>query len=83
MYQNYYQEPICSPKGLDCYNIGIETDGNCLTSCEGLYADVFKDQEYKNVDDIKKFKPILRSYGEYKRGYSKDIGFPKLIESNL
>ena len=51
-----------------------------LTSCEGLYADVFMD--YKHVDDIKKFKPILRSYGDYKRGDSKDIGYPKLIESN-
>ena len=43
---------------------------------------MFKEKEYTDVAMIKKFFSTLISYGDYKRGFSKDVDFPPMIEGN-
>ena len=44
---------------------------------------MFKEKEYTDVAMIKKFFSTLISYGDYKRGFSKDVDFPSMIEGTL
>ena len=49
--------------------------------CKGMYADVSKQTtDTKIVDDMYKFKGLIQQYEEYKRGYRKEICYPKILE---
>ena len=60
---------------MDCYqNVKID-QRSCLAPCKGLYADVQKDTEFTNLDEIPKFASILSSYESFKRGFHEDINY--------
>ena len=77
-----YKEPICSAKGLECYRNAVTNDEMCMTACEGLYADVSKNNNYNTVEDAERFVSILRTYEYYKKGFGRDITYPKMLEGN-
>ena len=52
----------------------------CLTPCKGLYADVERDIEVIKLEDRKLFDSVVENYENFKRGYIKDINYPKQLE---
>ena len=57
-----------------------QDSGKCLIPCKGIYADVFKEIEGISVDYMIKFVELIGNYESYKRGYVKDINFPKQLK---
>ena len=75
------QEPLCTPTGTECYqHLHVDSD-NCLLPCKGLYAKVQKGTNFESLDAIKSLQNTIDSYENYKRGFSKDIKYPKKISS--
>ena len=56
---------ICSPYGNKCATQITIDEKECLTACEGVYADVTK-LEAKNISGVH-FESLLRNYNNYKR----------------
>ena len=52
----------------------------CLTPCTGVYADIRKDIEIVEVEDLRKFDELLLNYEDFKRGYAKDINYPRQLK---
>lgn len=77
------QETLCNPAGAECYKSVKEDETECLTPCEGLYADVEKEADKKNLDKIRKFEKLLENYEEYKRGFEDDISYPNEIHGKI
>ena len=54
-------------------------DDNCLIPCEGIYADVSKE----NVNDVDHntpgMKEIFEAYDDYKNQFYKEIDYPAVI----
>ena len=70
-----YQEPMCTPLGLDCYK-GVRTEkAKCLKPCRGLYADMEKDNKLKSLGTIPNFASAYSSYESYKRGFQEDVNY--------
>ena len=64
-----FQDPLCTPLGLECYQ-NVNIDGKkCLMQCKGIYADV----DRKQVDQIENMEEMVARYEEYRRGFQEDI----------
>ena len=69
---------MCTPLGLECYK-GVKADNTkCLTPCRGLYADVQKDNNFRNLATIPNFASVYASYENYKKGFQEDIKYRNL-----
>ena len=53
---------------------------DCLIPCKGIYADVVKDIEIKEIDKMNKFDNLVDAYERYKRGYILDIKYPSVLK---
>ena len=51
-----------------------------MIPCKGIYGDVERDIEVMKVEEMRKFDELVEKYENYKRGYVKDINYPKQIE---
>ena len=70
-----YQEPLCTPLGLDCFK-GVRTEkAKCLKPCRGLYADMEKDNKLESLGTIPNFASAYSSYESYKRGFQEDVSY--------
>ena len=79
----FYQETLCTPAGNECYKSMSLSPKNCLSPCKGFYADVEKDVDIKNVEDLRKFDKIIENYEHYKRGFEQDIVYPSQLSSKF
>ena len=66
---------------MECYKSVIPNGEKCVAPCEGVYADVEKELNHEKVEEMRKFDQLMANYEEYKRGYEKDINYPKEIIS--
>ena len=66
------QEQICIPQGVECYEYIMDEIEKCLTPCEGVFADVSENTNFKKVEEIQHFNKILKSYKEFKTGFKND-----------
>ena len=57
------------PPGLECYKSVKKTSDKCLIPCKGVFADVEKREDYKQVEAIEKFRYTLHDYRDYKSGF--------------
>ena len=57
------------PPGLECYKSVKKTSDKCLIPCKGVFADVEKGEDYKQVEAIEKFRATLHNYEDYKSGF--------------
>ena len=74
---------MCTPTGIECYQrMSIDTK-HCLTSCNGLYADVTKNSNFKSLENIEKLESFMANYESYKRGFSKDIEYPDMLSGKF
>ena len=74
---------LCSLDGIECYKkLRPDTD-NCVAPCKGIYADVQRDIEAMNVENLRKFDKMVESYEHYRRGFIKDIEYPKLLKGGF
>ena len=67
----FYQETLCTPAGTECYKYLKENREKCVTPCNGVFAGVDKDKDFKQVEEMEDFKSILEDYKEYKTNYAK------------
>ena len=52
-----------------------------LLPCKGLYADIsLENSDVRKVENMRKFDQLVKSYENYKRGYSKDITYPPALK---
>ena len=52
----------------------------CLPPCEGLYADIKKDSDAIALYTSGKFKRLLEQYEDFKRGFARNIEYPRLLK---
>ena len=64
---DFFQENICSPLGLDCFR-QIRPSNMCLPPCRGLYLDVNVDKNVPSIEYYPEFQPAYESYLKWKRG---------------
>ena len=64
---NFVQENICSPSGLDCFR-QIRLSHKCLPPCRGLYLDVNVDKNIPAIESYPEFQPAYESYVNWKKG---------------
>ena len=62
------QDPVCSSPGeLECVNkVNAETS-SCLKPCSGLLVNSFSKVDWGLTKGMKKLKPILENYNNYKK----------------
>ena len=58
------------PPGLECYKSVKRSSEKCIIPCKGIYADVTKVEDFEKVEEIEKFRPTLKSYKNYKSGFT-------------
>ena len=73
------QESVCTPAGSECYKPIKSLESKCLSPCQGVFAGVDKNKNFKQVEDMMAFNQIFESYKLYKTGYSKDQEYTKEI----
>ena len=66
-------KPLCSPSGTDWYLNRTEDKFNCITSCQGIYADVSYFKE--NVNQKLILEKINKMYMDFKRHFTQNIQF--------
>ena len=66
-YNDFFQENICSPSGLDCFR-QIRLSQMCLPSCRGLYLDINVDKNVPSIESYPEFQPAYESYLRWKKG---------------
>ena len=64
------QESVCTPIGRQCYETINKKNIECLTPCEGIFADMEMSRISKPIEDIEKMKKVLEEYTNYKYGNS-------------
>jgi hypothetical protein len=57
------------PPGLECYTSVKTYSEKCIIPCKGTYADVYKKEDFKKVEEIEKLRTTLDDYKEYKSGF--------------
>ena len=57
------------PPGLECYKSVKKYSEKCLIPCKGTYADVYKKEDFKQVEEIEKLRATLNNYKKYKSGF--------------
>ena len=65
--------PLCTPQGLECYQSVYVDAKECLAECKGLYADVDRKGDFKQIEQIENVGEIIAKYEEYRRGFQEDI----------
>ena len=76
----FQSETSCNPAGNSCFEERLsKVEGKCLISCKGLYADVVKNMDFKQVDQSDMFKRNLARYIAFKTGFSKEKQIKKKI----
>ena len=76
----FIQESMCLIN--ECYGDVEKTFEQCLLPCKGLYADISVENSGK-VEEMKKFDHLIKSYENYKRGYTKDITYPPALRGRV
>ena len=54
------------PPGLECYKTVEKYSDKCIIPCKGTYADVYKKEDFKQVEEIEKLRTTLNEYTKYK-----------------
>ena len=54
------------PPGLECYKTVEKYSDKCIIPCKGTYADVYKKEDFKQVEEIEKLRTTLNEYRKYK-----------------
>ena len=68
----------------ECYNNVEISSEQCVLPCKGLYADIsLENSGIRKVEDMKKFDPLIKSYENYKRGFTKDIEYPPALKGRV
>ena len=74
--------PICNPEAIYCTEAQMPRSDQCLTPCEGVYADI----THENLDiiDINTpgLKNVMEAYENYKNQFLKELPFPFSISGN-
>ena len=79
---DFIQESICLIN--ECYNNVEISSEQCVLPCKGLYADIsLENSGITKVEDMKKFDPLIKSYENYKRGFTKDIEYPPALKGRV
>ena len=72
---------ICGPKGRDCIERYSTKSFNCITNCEGIYADVqwiekkTEEEIVKDAVDKEKYKILIAEYRKFKTKIVKHFRF--------
>ena len=62
------QEQVCtSPEELECVNKVNDETSSCLKPCSGLLVNSFSKVDWVLTKGMKKLKPILENYNNYKK----------------
>ena len=56
------------PPGLECYK-SIKNDLESCIPCEGIYFHVKRDEDFKPVEQLEKYKNMIQDYIQYKSGF--------------
>ena len=76
---NTVDATICDSSGIDCYHQLSVDKSNCLMPCEGIFADIWKE----NVDEVTAnhhgMKNIFEAYENYKNQFIVDLNYPIAI----
>ena len=73
---------MCTPAGIECYESVKEIIGKCLIPCQGIFADVVKDTDFKQMEEIDEFKTVLEEYNNYKTGYARNSKYTEEVGGN-
>ena len=57
------------PPGLECYKSVNKISEKCIIPCKGIYADVYRGEDFEKVEEIEEFRTTLESYQNYKSGF--------------
>ena len=57
----------CSPKGRDCIENNSVKTFNCSITCDGMYADIWKDGNMKDEMENEKYTMLSSEYQNFKR----------------
>ena len=68
------------PTGTECYKTVTVDPKSCIISCKGLYADVVKNNEFKPIEEITKFKNVLSEYEDFKKAYIRDGRYSQKLQ---
>ena len=75
---DYFQFPLCLVEDLSCVAEVNTKHGDCLKSCEGIYADVIKsDIDFVELDGIKQ---MVKKYETYKHLNESYVRFPNELK---
>ena len=75
----FSKDPVCTFSGLDCFNNQEDELDKCIQPCEGIYADIMKE----NVKVVDKYTPgmknLVEAYEKYKNLFLDDIEYPPAL----
>ena len=74
---------MCTPIGRECYDLIKEDDIECVTPCQGIFADVDKDKNTKLTDDNEVMKQVLKEYEIYKNGFNNSWQYEEEITGTV
>ena len=63
-------ETTCTPTGNTCYERIIKAEDKCSIPCKGLYADVIKNMDFEQLDQLDMFRNNLARYDAFKAGFA-------------
>ena len=55
---------ICGPRGWDCIEENANKNFSCAVTCEGIFADVEKEE---SKEDNNKISQLLKQYNNFKK----------------
>ena len=67
------------PKGTECYTSVKVDEDKCLIPCKGLFADVLRNNDFKQITDRETLSRMLASYEDYKTGNTKRSSYSKNV----
>ena len=72
---------MCGPLGIDCSKKQKLQKEKCTILCEGIYADIRKDEKVVVDVDTPGMKKLVEAYERYKNQFQDEITYPPALMS--
>ena len=78
---NLNDSNFCNSSGIDCTKKENSNKDNCPILCEGIYADIRKEQELLVDIDTPGMKNLVDAYEKYKSQFHDEMTYPPTLMS--
>ena len=71
-----FKIPVCDSVGFNCSEKLVVEKDNCLNPCEGVYADIRREDGEIVDETIPGMEDVLAAYEKYKNQFQNDSIYP-------